>query len=193
MSFILPYPFWARVGAGSDTPIMKDLKSVVYTWGASLEAASNKLGGAEATPLLKTTAVAGEQTGTFVLQPNQQFSTDKASFRERIVAYIVKGLGGSTGRAVVVGSSTMLSDQILNGKPENVAFGQNAIDWLAENEDLISIRSKISANRTLDFSSPEEQNLIKYGIMLGLPLLVILFGAVRLFLRKQRSRTAFGA
>ena len=191
LTFVLPYPFWARVGAATDSPIMKDLKSVVYSWGGSLEIVSDKLAGAEATPLLKTTPFASEQKDTFVLQPNQEFPVDRATLKERTVGMLIKNILGGTGRAVVVGSSSMLADQVGGGKPENLAFGLNAVDWLAENEDLISIRSKTASARQLTFASQETQNTVQYGIMAGLPLLGILVGAMRIWARKQKAKRSY--
>ncbi len=191
LPFVLPYPFWPRVAAASDTPVTKDLRTIVYSWGASLEILQDKLGGTEATPLLKTSPFAGEQRDNFILQPNQEFSVDRSALGERTVAVLLKNVLGGTGRAIVVGSSTMLSDQIIGGKPENIAFSLNAIDWLAENEDLISIRAKTASSRPLTFASPEEQTMAQYGIMVGIPLLAVIFGTVRLFLRRQKTKMAF--
>ncbi|MDO8558586.1 MAG: Gldg family protein [bacterium] len=191
LTFVLPYPFWARVGAASDTPVTKDLKSIVYSWGASLEIPQDKAVSSEATPLLKTSPFAGEQRNSFMLQPNQEFAVDRSALGERTVAVLIKNILGGTGRAIVLGSSSMLSDQVIGGKPENIAFGLNAIDWLAENEGLISIRSKTASSRPLTFASSDEQTMVQYGIMIGIPLLAVLFGTARLFLRRQKTKMAF--
>lgn len=141
--------------------------------------------------MLKTSPFAGEQRDSFMLQPNQEFSVDRSALGERVVAVLLKNILGGAGRAIVIGSSTMLSDQVIGGKPENIAFGLNAIDWLAENEDLISIRAKTASSRPLTFTSQDEQTMVQYGIMIGIPLLAVLFGAVRLFLRRQKTRMVF--
>ena len=187
LTFVLPYPFWARVGAATDSPIMRDLKSVIYSWGGSLEVADDKLAGAEVSPLLKKTPFASEQKDSFVLQPNREFPVDRATLKEYTVAVLVKNILGGTGRAIVAGSSSMLGDQVGGGKPENLVFALNAVDWLAENEDLISIRSKTASARTLTFATQETQNTVQYGIMAGLPLLAILIGLLRIWMRKQKS------
>jgi ABC-2 type transport system permease protein len=191
MNFILPYPFWARVGAAQETPIMKDLKSVIYTWGSSLSILNDKLSGASAAPILKTTRNAGQQTTVFEIKPNTNFNIDKTQIGEKTVAVSVANVLGGNGRAIIAGSSSMLSDQILNGKPENIAFGLNTIDWLSENADLISIRSKISAPRTLAFASQNEQNTVKYSSMLGIPVLVAVFGGLWLYRRKRMTLRAY--
>ncbi|MDP3963679.1 MAG: Gldg family protein [bacterium] len=190
--FIAQYPFWHRVGAAMESPIMKDLQSITYTWGSSLDIMNGKTQGAEANPLLITTRNAGELKDAYMLDPTQQLSVDRSTLAQRTVGVIITGVLGGTGRAVVTGSSTMLSDQIIGGKPENIVFGLNTIDWLAENEDLIAIRSKTASARALEFSSPEEQNTVRHGITFGIPVLVVAFGALRIWQRKRKTKRIYG-
>jgi len=191
VSFVLPYAFWPRVVPASQTPITKNLQSVVYSWGGSVKVLEDKLSGAEATPLLKTTQFGGEQKDNFILQPNQDFPIDRNSLGERVVAMLIKNFLGGSGRAVVSGSSSMLSDQVAGGKPGNIVFGLNVIDWLAENEDLISIRSKTVSARILIFPSLETQSAVRYGILIGIPFVVIAMGALILYMRKRKTKRVY--
>ena len=58
----------------------------------------------------------------------------------------------------------------------NRDFFLNAANWLAESEELISIRAKPTDNRTL-FLTSAQQNTILYSTTLFLPLLVLGLGA----------------
>ena len=50
--------------------------------------------------------------------------------------------GCRRGPAVVVGSIDFATDRFVQLAPENLAFALNAVDWLAQDEELIAIRSK---------------------------------------------------
>ncbi len=68
----------------------------------------------------------------------------------------------------------------------SVIFLQNLIDWLVQDEDLIAIRSK-GGIRPLEPIEPEEAIAYKYGNVLGVPILFVLFGLVHWRMRKNRK------
>jgi ABC-type uncharacterized transport system involved in gliding motility auxiliary subunit len=66
-------------------------------------------------------------------------------------------------------------------------FALNAIDWLAQDEALISIRSRDRRPARLLFSSPVLQQGVKYVNLAVLPVLVGVLGLIRLVGRRRRS------
>ena len=64
------------------------------------------------------------------------------------------GGGKPRGRVVVVGSLDFATDRFVRTAPENLAFTLNAIDWLAQDEELIAIRSKDRRPPPLLFAEP---------------------------------------
>jgi hypothetical protein len=52
----------------------------------------------------------------------------------------------------------------------------NSLNWLAEDEQLIGVRSKVTEDRTLLLQGPQ-QNLLPYSSTLFLPLAVLAVGA----------------
>jgi gliding motility-associated transport system permease protein/gliding motility-associatede transport system auxiliary component len=98
-------------------------------------------------------------------------------------------------RLILVGSSTMFSDQVLDllGQAQGrtytkpVEFLQNVIDWSLEDQGLMSIRGREHFARTLvPLSSSAEQfwEYLNYGVALGGLALVWLFN------RRRRRRLA---
>ncbi len=79
-------------------------------------------------------------------------------------------------RLVVVGSSQVVANQVFQLPVGNRDFFLNAANWLAEAEELISIRAKPTDNRTI-FLTSAQQNTILYSTTLFLPLLVLGLGA----------------
>ena len=88
------------------------------------------------------------------------------------------GLGnsGPHGRFVVVGGSTWLTNSFLdfNG---NSDLALNAINWLASDEDLISIHPKPPEDQHITMTSAQ-MTVVRGVSQFGLPLLMIVLGTV---------------
>jgi hypothetical protein len=63
------------------------------------------------------------------------------------------------------------------------------VDWLAQDESLIQIRSKVRRSPPLLYASEKMRDAAKYGNLVGMPLLFVLIGAWRLA-RRRRLQTA---
>lgn len=85
---------------------------------------------------------------------------------------------------VVVGTAQFLTQM----RPDGVNFFLNAVDWLTLGDALIGIRSQTITDRPLRDASEIEKNLIKYLCIVGIPLLVVIFGLVRYFLKSRAKR-----
>lgn len=80
----------------------------------------------------------------------------------------------SQGRFVVVGSSTWASNRFINFNG-NSDLALNSINWLASDEDLISIRPKPKADQHITMTKAQF-NGVRIVSQFVLPLIVILFG-----------------
>lgn len=85
-----------------------------------------------------------------------------------------KKTNGKDARLVLIGDSDFAATQ-LQRLAGNSDFFLNSINWLAEEEDLISIRPKSMTSRNVDLSAPA-QNLL-FWLTIFLPIAVIGFGA----------------
>ena len=93
------------------------------------------------------------------------------------------------GNLVVVSNGRFLEDNYLQDFSENLLFVENIGDWMLENESLIGIRSRSVAVRPFETEPTEPvKNLIKFGLTIGLPLLVVLFGLLRWGIRLKRRK-----
>jgi ABC-type uncharacterized transport system involved in gliding motility auxiliary subunit len=93
---------------------------------------------------------------------------------------------------VVVGDVSFSEPQFLQQNPGNLTFLANAIDWLARDEALIGIRSKNRTPPNLLFESDMSRNLLKWGNLLGVPLLFVLVGVLRVAGRRRRAEARWG-
>ena len=100
---------------------------------------------------------------------------------------IIESTGSA--RIFVMGSGEFLISRNRLQR-SSIVFLQNLIDWLVQDEDLIAIRSKGSI-RPLEPVDEATSIFYKYGNILGVPLLFVLFGVVRWQLRKRRRHALF--
>ena len=78
-------------------------------------------------------------------------------------------------RVVVAGSADFIAN--------NLAFMENLVDWMVEDEELIAIRSKTVQIPTLDKVDSGKRNALKSANLLGPAALLLLVGLVRRKLR----------
>jgi len=81
------------------------------------------------------------------------------------------GKGNSQGRFVVVGSSSWAANRFINFNGNN-DLALNALNWLASDEDLISIRPKQPEDRHLTMTRAQ-LNLVRLSSQFILPLVVV--------------------
>jgi len=117
-------------------------------------------------------------------QGNQDGKTDKRDESE------------STARLIVVGDSDFTSDEYLRfarnipAYQASAYFVFNVLDWLVADETLAPLRAKTLQSRSIAYQSDSTPSLVKWGNVLGIPLLFVLFGIVRWRLRNARRRSA---
>ncbi len=189
---LVPYPFWLRALSTKASAVNAELEGILLPWASTIDTTKARPG--RVTPLFVSSRAGGVQETTAMLDPSREFRRD--SLGMRLLAVMVHPLpqdsaGAARGRLVIVGSSDCASDRYARNSPENVAFVQNAVDWLAQDEALIGIRSKNRAPPQLVFTSATGRDLVKYGNIVGVPALLILAGGLRLWRRRQITRQSY--
>jgi len=93
--------------------------------------------------------------------------------------------GTGCGRLVVVGDADFASNDVLTQVrgTANIDLFMNAAGWLAEEEDLISIRPVKYKTREVFLSSAEARGII-YGNILFVPLAVLIAGGIAWWRRR---------
>ena len=90
----------------------------------------------------------------------------------------------------LMASSEMLKDNVVDpgGRGPNTALIMNVVDYLNNREDIAVMRGKEQRFNPLDDTSASTKTFIKAFNMLGLPLLVVLFGTLVWFRRRSRKK-----
>jgi ABC-type uncharacterized transport system involved in gliding motility auxiliary subunit len=96
----------------------------------------------------------------------------------------------------VVASAKMIGDQLIDeeGQSPNATFALNAIDALSDRADVAAMRSKEQKFNPLNPTSPGAKMIIKSANIMGVPLLVVVFGLIvwgRRHVRKKNIQMMF--
>jgi hypothetical protein len=192
---LAPYPFWVMGESTRETPVNEEITNVFLPWPSSIDTTGAVPG--TVTPLIETSRGGGARSGMVPLSPQQQWPRD--SLGHQLLAVLVNPLGAKKptvdslpkGRLVVVGDADFASDNYARDDQTNLAFALNAIDWLAQDDALLGIRAKSRTPPPLAFTSDAARNAAKYVNIIGVPLLLIVLAAVRLTMRRQKTRRRY--
>lgn len=186
-SVIAPYPLWPIVQPSGDHPTTNGLNGLTLGWSAGLEIdpASPTV-----TPLWQTSENGALHPIGAPILPDQDWIFEEEELGARIAAAaVLPEEGDEGGRMIVVGDASFTEANYMQTNPGNLLFLANAIDWLAQDEALINIRSKNRTPPSLVFESDASRNLLKWGNLLGVPLLFVLVGFVRVTGRRRRAES----
>ena len=77
--------------------------------------------------------------------------------------------------------------QVSHLLPDNLRFLSNVLDWAVAHEALADIRSKGDTRRPLRDVKPDDARQMRIAAIVGAPLVLLVFGAVRLTFRRRRA------
>ncbi|MEE9167689.1 MAG: DUF4350 domain-containing protein [Candidatus Neomarinimicrobiota bacterium] len=142
----------------------------------SLDVVDEEQDSLETTPLVYTSRSSWGETDLNALASQGKASLDETDFQgPTIVAVAVEKTRGKKGRLIVVGDSDFASDVYIQQAPGNLDFFLNMVSWLAEQEDLISVRPKDPENRPLTMTM-RQQKLTLFFLIILLPLVTVRWG-----------------
>jgi ABC-type uncharacterized transport system involved in gliding motility auxiliary subunit len=177
-----PYPYFLRGRSTKASPINADLSEVDLPWSSSVDTTASK--SSVVVPLLVTSDAAGVASGEVMTDPAQNYATTNLA-RRVLGVQISPRAGGNGARLVVVGDAMLASDPMAQRSPGNLIFALNAVDWLAQDVGLISIRAKNRLPPPLVFGSGGVRETVKYANVVGLPALIAAYGILRLLKRRR--------
>jgi len=184
------YPLFIRARSTAKSSINQEVNEVTLTWTSTVDTTGAPKGAV--TPLLVSSPGSGTLTSQVSIDPTQAFPQHELAPRVLAAAAIGGGAAGAPkGRVVVVGSTDFINDRFVSRAPDNLSLALNAVDWLGQDEALISIRSKDRRPPPLVFSSASVREGVKYANVIGMPVLVALYGLIRLLRRRRKTRESY--
>jgi ABC-type uncharacterized transport system involved in gliding motility auxiliary subunit len=159
-----------RSGAGSDLVLVPLLRTTDRSWGeTNFNAPARPDPGQDMMGPL-TVAVAAHRT-------NPVTAVNPASPLGAAGAQVQAGDKSPKGRLVVVGNAEFASNTYFTQVLGNRDFFLNSVNWLAEEEDLISIRAEPNMAPPIVLTS-QSAVLVLYSTVIFIPLSVLLLGGV---------------
>ncbi len=204
---LLPYPFWIKAPT-VETKISGNTESILLPWAASIELEERpEISAVDRFIHLVESTDAGVFRRDYQdISPQTEMSAygrEGDEFTKHLMAVGLSGwatIGNPNGgngdgetnfRMVVVGDSEWVTDGIAGNNQGNIVLALNWIDWLAQEEALASIRSKVVTSRELAFRSDAHRDTVQYINIAGVPVLLVLLGAIRFWRRRQFTQRHF--
>ncbi|MCL4533775.1 MAG: GldG family protein [Bacteroidetes bacterium] len=170
--------------------ITKDLGETVFPNSTSITVSKNLPAWLQAQPLIFTS----DRSWLKTKEGAEKLSKDQLNYEEGkdvrgplSIAAVVMGqleLGAEQKtRMVVVGNSTFATNRYLATFSGNRDFIANSVNWLAEEEELITIRANPPEDRAF-ILDPMENLILMGSSVIGLPLLVLLAGGAVWWVRR---------
>jgi len=96
---------------------------------------------------------------------------------------------GKPGKIFIIGTSDVIKNSVISpdGNNVNSIFIMNLIDYLNGREEIAVMRGKTGNLNPLSITSAGSKSGIKYFNIIGLPVIVALFGLVIWFIRHRRK------
>ena len=209
------YPHWLRVrreDVSRTSPITKNFEGLDLLWASPL--VKLDLPGIHYDSLAKSTRAAWIMKGSFQTNPYDVSRYDSSGDQtpgQYDLVYALRGRfpsfegGAASGapavlspptRIIVVGDDDFLSDLIhYSDSAYNLGFAGNAIDWLAGNDALLTIKTKGQWDPRLDrIEDPNAKRAaFRFAEVVNIflvPLGVVLFGLRRSLVRRRKQLAA---
>jgi len=196
---VTPYPFFPRItGFNRKNIITRNIETITLGFASPIEV--EKKEGIETSVLARTSERSGVLNAPFYVAVDRRFTEKDFSGPSQPVAVVVSGrfksifsdkkkdkdmLKEGESRLIVIADSDFASDDFI-GMTENAQFVLNAVDWLSEDDSLITIRAKNVESRPVRDLSPVLQKGVKYSSIAVPPLLAVLTGIGIWLYRKGR-------
>ena len=189
LNVLTPYPLWPIALPAGDHVVTRGLRALSLGWAGELEVIDST----QVSALWATSEAGGIHAVDLPIDPEQDWSLPEEALGVRVLAAALDAAessplsGAAPGRMVVVRDATFTDLEFVQSNPQNATFLANAVDWLAQDEALIRIRSKDRTPPALVFNTDGTRDLVKWGNLAGVPVLFALFGMLRVTGRRRRA------
>jgi gliding-associated putative ABC transporter substrate-binding component GldG len=214
---VVRYPCFPHItDVNKQNPMVKDLQELSLFYPSSIDTFAPAAGKVSFIPLFQTSEYTKIQQGRYDINPMNQPKREEYASGRKLLGLAVTGTFGSawTGkpiphptdstamppstdirtespltRMVVIGDGNFVQGQFVQGGGPNQILFLNAVDWLSQDNDLMSIRSREAAVRPLkEGISDGTKQTVKYADMFLPPVLVLLLGLFRWTAKRNRQK-----
>ena len=183
------FPYLPIINTFADHPITKGLEAMVLQFASPIKYVSND-SLKKFTPIAFTSQASGSLRAPLFFDIQKQWSDADFPLKKQSVAGVLEQThrSGTTSRICLIGDGDFAINESQGQQlqADNVNFMVNAIDWLSDDTGLIALRTKGINYRPLDPLEDSSKMLLKYLNFLLPIILVLIYGAVRLQMNKNK-------
>jgi len=209
------YPAFPRITDINRTnPMVKDLQELALFFPSSIDTIPPAKGSVLYTPLFQSSQLTKVQSGRFDINPMAQARKEDYTGGPKLLGVALIGSFASAyetkpvphpadstamtpvvqvmtqspeTRMVVIGDGNFIQGQFAGGAGPILFL--NAVDWLSQDSDLMTIRSRDATTRPLkpDITDAGKRT-VKYADMLVPPVLTLVVGLARWTVRRNRRK-----
>lgn len=184
------YPFIAQVfDVNTHLSFMRGLAGMIVPFVSPVYVKSPE--GFIANSLAKSSKKSWLEEGALNLEPKREWRSDEIQFGGPYwVMMQMIPMKSQAGKLIVVGTSAMLWEQFLTGV--NQLFAVNLIDSITAEPDILAMRARPVLDPSINHQLSETtRDFVKYLNIIGVPMLLVLYGIIRWRLRAAaRARYA---
>lgn len=181
---IAQYPLWFRsIDFEKKNTLFSGVDSLFFPWGSSIEIDATS--SAKPKVLVQSPTSAWAVLEPFDITPENQKMVEEKNMRQ--FPLIGEGNIGK-GRILLIPTAKFANAQFLQKATGNLAFLLNAVNNYASSGLLSGIRARSSNITPLKPVSPKAQESFKYLLILSAPLVLILWGSIKLYKRSKKLR-----
>ncbi|MDO8497393.1 MAG: GldG family protein [bacterium] len=181
VSYLSPYPFWLKTNNFNEKmSYFSNITQLTYPWVSALSL--TKKDGIETKEVVKSTQSSWEQKNTFILNPQEIPQPKSQDLQEFLITAEAKQKNG--GSLLVIPSSRFVNDRYLSRGSGNIEFVLNALNNFGSDGALSGIRQRAVSFYPIPDLPEQLKDIFKYANILLLPLLLAVYGGIRLMKRK---------
>lgn len=189
-AFLVPikYPFVPELlNLSFQSPITKGLSEVILPFVSPIELGDKA--NSKTQVLAQSSKVSWLEKTPLNINPQRDWNATQIipdGPYNLLVESLIEGQSKKS-RLIVMGSSAFLWDEFLS--EPNLILALNMVDWLVLDSALLAMRTKDIGDTPFDAElSDRTKQIIKYGNILGVPLLLVLYGLIRWRMRESKRR-----
>lgn len=183
-TMIAQYPLWFRsIEFEKKNTLFSGVDSLFFPWGSSIELDATS--SAKPRVLVHSPSSAWALSEPFDITPENQKMVEEKNMQQ--FPLIGEGAVGK-GKILLIPTAKVANAQFLQKATGNLAFLLNAVNNYASNGLLSGIRARSSNITPLKPVNQKTQETYKYLLILSAPLILVLWGSIRLYRRTKKLR-----
>ena len=168
-------------------PLLKDMQSpTLFPFAGVIEANPEIITNWQYSPMLITGESSWLESGELTGEVTPDYAAGDKPGPLSIGMSLSREINGQQQRVVVLGDSDFMLNQFIGaGNGGNLELSNKLFDWLSQSDDLLKIKTARAPDTELKMPG-NSLNILAIVFLFGLPLLLVIIGTVRWWIRRRR-------